>query len=172
MGTEFARATVTVTTFGEEFPRGLSGEYTLDDFPRVGTDTVLRWQESQQNFVISFAAPTSRLVDVTPTLTLPPGRPHIRHADVDITSVYSATTPEVLAAPVPTLLLAENRGGLVLLGLANLDGGLPGGGVRRGRREYREYGRGAGGAGGRLWAAGRWTAPSSTGCSPTRSGRR
>ena len=124
-GTEFAHATVTVTTLGEEFRRGLSREVTVPDFPEVGTDTVVQWQEAQQNFVISFAAPTSRLVDVTPTLTLPPGT-NIRDADVDITSVYSATTPEVLAAPVPTLLLAEDTGGLVLLGLADQDGGFLG----------------------------------------------
>ena len=124
-GTEFARATVTVTTLGEEFRRGLSREVTVPDFPEVGTDTVVQWQEAQQNFVISFTAPTSRLVDVTPTLTLPPGT-NIRDADVDITSVYSATTPEVLAAPVPTLLLAEDAGGLVLLGLADQDGGFLG----------------------------------------------
>ena len=52
-GTEFARATVTVTTLGEEFRRGVSGEFTLSNFPEVGTDVVVRWQESQQNFVMA-----------------------------------------------------------------------------------------------------------------------
>ena len=52
-GIEFARVTVTVTTLGEEFRRGLSREVTIPDFPEDGTDVVLQWQEAQQNFVIT-----------------------------------------------------------------------------------------------------------------------
>ena len=52
-GTEFARATVTVTTFRETFLTGTNGEYRVAGFPKVGTDSVVRWQESQQNFVIT-----------------------------------------------------------------------------------------------------------------------
>ncbi len=51
-GVEFASVTVTVTTLGEEFRRGLSREVTIPGFPEVGTDVVLQWQEAQQNFVI------------------------------------------------------------------------------------------------------------------------
>ena len=47
------RVTVTVTTLGEEFRRGLSREVTVPDFPEVGTDAILQWQEAQQNFVIT-----------------------------------------------------------------------------------------------------------------------
>ena len=52
-GVEFARVTVTVTTLGEEFRRGLSREVTVTNFPAAGTNIVLRWQEAQQNFVIT-----------------------------------------------------------------------------------------------------------------------
>ena len=51
-GVQFASATFTVTTFGTEFLRGASGRYTLLDFPRAGTNVIIRWQESAQNFVI------------------------------------------------------------------------------------------------------------------------
>ena len=45
--------TITVTTLGlGEFPTGLSGEFILPDFPQVGTETSIQWQQSQQNFVI------------------------------------------------------------------------------------------------------------------------
>ena len=122
-GVEFASVTVTVTTLGEEFRRGLSREVIIPDFPEVGTDTVLQWQEAQQNFVISFAAVTQRLVDVTPMLTLPMG---VNIPNVAITSLLSDTTTDVQASPQPTLLLAEDGGGTVLLALANLEGGLLG----------------------------------------------
>ena len=52
-GVEFGSATFTVTTLGEEFRRGLSGEVVMADFPEVGTDTTLAWQQSLQNFVIT-----------------------------------------------------------------------------------------------------------------------
>jgi hypothetical protein len=55
-GVQFASATFTVTTLGAEFLRGASGRYRLLDFPRVGTNVVVRWQESAQNFVIEGVA--------------------------------------------------------------------------------------------------------------------
>ena len=128
-GGEFASVTVTVTTLGEEFRRGLSREVTIPDFPAVGTDTVLQWQEAQQNFVISFAAPTLRLVEVTPTLRLPPG---VSIPNVAVTSLY-AEAATVRASPQPSLLLAEDAGGTVLLALANAKGGFLG--ERRGEIE-------------------------------------
>ena len=58
-GVEFARATFTVATLGlGEFPRGLSGAYRLPDFPQAGRNTLIQWQESQQNFVIVGATGT------------------------------------------------------------------------------------------------------------------
>ena len=51
-GVELDRATITVTTLGEEFPEGLEGEYVLEGFPDPDTSVVLRWEESLQNFVI------------------------------------------------------------------------------------------------------------------------
>ena len=51
-GEELDRATITVTTLGEEFPKGLEGEYTLDGFPDSESSVVIRWEESLQNFVI------------------------------------------------------------------------------------------------------------------------
>ena len=51
-GVEFARSTFRVTTFGQEFLRGVKETITVSDFPRAGTTTVLEWEESTQNFVI------------------------------------------------------------------------------------------------------------------------
>ena len=56
-GVEFARVEVTVTTLGGAFQQGLSGEVLVPNFPEVGTGTVLRWQQVQQNFVISYTTP-------------------------------------------------------------------------------------------------------------------
>ena len=52
-GVEFSRATVTVTTLGAEFVRGVSGECTVADFPSGGETVRLVWQEAQQNFVLA-----------------------------------------------------------------------------------------------------------------------
>ena len=53
-GVEFARATITVTRLSERpFLPNLRREVRVADFPEAGTDTVLRWQEQQQNFVIA-----------------------------------------------------------------------------------------------------------------------
>jgi hypothetical protein len=52
-GVEFGNATFTVTTLlGTEYLYGASGSYRLPDFPWPGTDVVVRWEESLQNFVI------------------------------------------------------------------------------------------------------------------------
>ena len=52
-GDEVASVPVTVTTLGlGEFPTGLSGMFTLVDFPAAGDETDIQWQQSQQNFVI------------------------------------------------------------------------------------------------------------------------
>ena len=56
-GIELGRATVTVTTLGEEFVRGVAGECTVEDFPGPGESVTLEWQQSQQNFVLAGAAP-------------------------------------------------------------------------------------------------------------------
>ena len=51
-GVEFGSATFTVTTFGEDFLRDVSGEFVVEDFPVDGSDVTLAWQQSLQNFVI------------------------------------------------------------------------------------------------------------------------
>ena len=59
-GVEFANTTVHVTTFGEDpFPRGWSGTFDLPDFPTSGETTVVRWEESLQNFVITDGQPNT-----------------------------------------------------------------------------------------------------------------
>ena len=55
-GIELGRASVTVTTLGEEFIEGLQGSLLVEDFPRAGEQVHLVWQESQQNFVLAPAA--------------------------------------------------------------------------------------------------------------------
>ena len=55
-GVEFGRATFTVVTLGlGSFPEGLSGAFTLPNFPKQEMSTIVEWQESQQNFVVTGA---------------------------------------------------------------------------------------------------------------------
>ena len=121
-GVEFASVTVTVTTQGEAFRRGLRRLVTLPDFPEVGTDVILQWQEAQQNFVISTTKPTTRLVSVQPQIRLPSGLPI---PNLTVSSLFSDSA-EVRASSAPTLLLAEDADGIVLLALADQEGGLLG----------------------------------------------
>ena len=51
-GEPWLNAEFTVTTFGEEFARSLFGMCVVADFPSLGEEVTLRWQESSQNFVI------------------------------------------------------------------------------------------------------------------------
>ncbi len=52
-GVEVGTSTFTVATLGlGEFPRNLSGTFTLPGFPQTGKATKIRWQESIQNFTI------------------------------------------------------------------------------------------------------------------------
>ena len=52
-GEEWATATFTVTTLGEEFRRGLVHTGRVADFPGPGQVVTVEWQEAQQNFVIT-----------------------------------------------------------------------------------------------------------------------
>ena len=52
-GEEFATVTVTVSTLGEEFMTGLDSTFALADFPSAGRATIVAWEESLQNFVIT-----------------------------------------------------------------------------------------------------------------------
>ena len=49
---EIGRSEFIVTTLGQQFLKGASGEYRLPDFPEPGDHTDLRWDESRQNFLI------------------------------------------------------------------------------------------------------------------------
>ena len=50
---ELDRATVTVTTLGEEFLRDAEGACEVEDFPLPGETVTLAWQQNKQNFVIT-----------------------------------------------------------------------------------------------------------------------
>ena len=52
-GVELDRATVTVTTLGEEFVEEAAGACVVEDFPRPGETVTLAWQEPNQNFVMT-----------------------------------------------------------------------------------------------------------------------
>ena len=58
-GVEFAYTTVRVTTFGKQFLRGVSGTFNLSNFPASGETTVVQWEESLQNFVITDGQPNT-----------------------------------------------------------------------------------------------------------------
>ena len=49
---ELGRATVRVTTLGQEFVRDVEGECVVEDFPMPGETVLLEWQQNSQNFVI------------------------------------------------------------------------------------------------------------------------
>ena len=50
---ELGRATVRVTTLGEEFLRGVVGECMVAGFPTTGETVTLAWQQNSQNFVLT-----------------------------------------------------------------------------------------------------------------------
>ena len=50
---ELDRATVQVTTVGQEFLRGAEGECAAADFPMPGETVTLVWQQNSQNFVMA-----------------------------------------------------------------------------------------------------------------------
>ena len=52
-GAEFGRATFTVTTLGVEFLEGGQGETVVVDFPSLGEEVRLIWQQANQNFVLA-----------------------------------------------------------------------------------------------------------------------
>ena len=56
-GVELGRATVTVTTLGQEFLRDVTGTCEAEDFPVVGERATLVWQQTSQNFVIAGGNP-------------------------------------------------------------------------------------------------------------------
>ena len=59
-GIELGRATVTVTTLGQEFLQGAEGECVAADFPSPGETATLAWQQTSQNFVlVDGGAPTA-----------------------------------------------------------------------------------------------------------------
>jgi hypothetical protein len=52
-GVQFGSTAFTVTTLlGMEYATGINGTYRLSSFPVPGADTVIRWEESLQNFVV------------------------------------------------------------------------------------------------------------------------
>ena len=52
-GVEFGSATVRVTTFDTEFLRDVGKHARLQNFPNTGTDLIVAWQQSLQNFTIA-----------------------------------------------------------------------------------------------------------------------
>ena len=59
-GIELGRATVTVTTLGAEFLRGVEGECVAEDFPTLGETVTLVWQQTSQNFVMAGGSPPAK----------------------------------------------------------------------------------------------------------------
>ena len=55
---EFAHSTFTVTTFGEEFVEGASGECRISDFPAPGESALFAWNEAIQGLVLVPEPPT------------------------------------------------------------------------------------------------------------------
>ena len=125
-GVEFARVTVTVMTLGTEFFQGASREVHVSDFPEAGTDVVLRWQEAQQNFVITQVTGPDALVRQGVSMlaagNLRDTHEHFRQAlELDPNSpqanLYSAITR--IAVPIlvhPDLMSLASRSGVAVTG--------------------------------------------------------
>lgn len=64
-GVEFARATFTVGTTGEEFLQDVRRRSTIVNFPSIGEDTLLEWNESTQHFEVLtvFESPVRSVYD-------------------------------------------------------------------------------------------------------------
>ena len=91
-GKLFGTAIVTVTTLGQEFLTGASGEFVVEDFPAEENDISLSWQQSLQNFVIRGSL-LSIIMGV-------PGKSSYPAPD-DGTTGYSGVPPHVLENPPP-----------------------------------------------------------------------
>ncbi len=68
-GVEFGAATLHVTTFGVEVLTDAQGDYLLGDFPGVGQQLRLVWQEAAQNFAIAALLPAT---ESEPSMDNPP----------------------------------------------------------------------------------------------------
>ncbi len=55
-GQQFAQKDFRVQTLGAEFIEGANGNVTLPDFPSVGSQVTLSWQESKQGFEVTQAS--------------------------------------------------------------------------------------------------------------------
>ena len=119
-GIELDRATVTVTTLGEEFVRGAEGSCTVPDFPLAGETAALVWQQSKQNFVLAAsAAPSGAKQAGTPGVGyLENPSPNSFQSGIGVISGWVCAANEVVIA---------NRGpGLAGGGLRDGAGGHPG----------------------------------------------
>jgi hypothetical protein len=71
-GALLAEADFTVVTLGHEFLEGVSGIFTMAGFPYPGCNVALRWQESEQNFVIEQIDCSCDTFSVSPSVLWPP----------------------------------------------------------------------------------------------------
>jgi hypothetical protein len=56
-GTPVGSVQFNVTVPSGEFMTGMTREVTVADFPMAGKNTLLTWQQSQQNFAVKSVAP-------------------------------------------------------------------------------------------------------------------
>lgn len=100
-GAEVGSATFTVVTLGlGSFPKGLSGDFFLNNFPQAGKQTEVQWQESQQNFVITGVRSDSGVSDAP----LSPANQRILIVAQDGSGDYATLTDaEAAAQPGDTI---------------------------------------------------------------------
>jgi hypothetical protein len=111
--TEFAAVDFSVTTLGEQFLVGASGEYDLTGFPQAGDTLTLRWAEPHQNFMIAAsstakAAPSSTMPKANPTATLESPQQDSFESGIGLIRgwVCDATTVEVQIDDLPRYQVA------------------------------------------------------------------
>ena len=110
-GVELGRATVTVTTLGAEFVRGVEGACVVEDFPMRGERVTLRWQQTSQNFVIAGGSPPGGVTPGRPsglTGVLENPGPHAFQSGIGVLSgwVCEADTVELAIGALPVQVAA------------------------------------------------------------------
>ncbi len=121
-GIQFASATFTVTTLGQEFLTGASGTFPLLKFPQPEKNVTVQWQESAQNFVITSLADAGFLYagvtgqDTTCSSSLMPSAPRAARFNIASTRDQLSPSPRVEAVidGDPPFFKCEGSGALYL----------------------------------------------------------
>lgn len=130
-GKQVDSASFTVTTLGEEFLQGASQEVRVLGFPESASDVILKWQQSNQNFVISEYLKSRDSFNVTGNWSAYSGADFV--LDLNIFTATASSDPE-LSEVFMTIGIVEDGGVFfadgamkqnILVGETGFDSGAP-----------------------------------------------